>query len=1175
MALAFVPTSEQRGAIEHPLADACTVAGAGSGKTAVLTARFVHLVDAHGLPVRRVAALTFTEKAAAQMRERIAAALESRGRLADLEEVEFAPISTIHSFCARLLRLHAVDAGLDPAFQVLDANESLLLREDAWDEALRRLVREGAPAVAALSRIALTDARGELLALLEKVRGSGVPADAVHWCSGAIDAASAVATVEECLVDLGQEAALDPVADARLRALVVPLREALAAGPGSGWRLRELIADVKAVKPERGNGKRPLQTARKALGVAVEKAAAVALDEVGRTEVAPALGTVLGAVDEVYEGAKRERGALDFTDLEVLTLRLLESLAAGGRRLAQAPAALLVDEYQDTNPLQARLLEALRTLGSPQFSVGDPKQSIYRFRRADVRVIGAEAERVGTAGRHLLQATFRARPELVDCLNALHEPLFAGGKAGAEHVPLRAEGLFEEVEGPDVELVVLDGGADASAEQRRMREAHWIATWIRDLVSRGVERAKGGEAPSTLGYGDVAILLRARTNLTIYEDALAALDIPFHTHKGRGFFQTEEIADLIHVLRVIHDPADDHAFACFVTGPAVGGGDEDLLRLFPDRADGAAAPGEAWSRFAASERWSEVAATVGRLRREALAGRLGHVVEAVLRELGLLAVALLQPDGARRGANLRKAVAVAREMERGGRHGLDDLLRQLESQRDREVAESEAAVGRDGEDVVRINSVHGAKGLEYPVVILADVGRRAMVGHDAIRFDGEGGVATKLRHPLEGSSTNPAGLERLADEERKREEEESRRLLYVATTRAEERLLLVGTNAGTKRDGALKQFDGWGPWLLDALKVQPGPDPVERTYGRGQAVVRFDEAPTVPARASPPVRTHAPSAAACAAADALCAEACEPVAPLGETPYAVTVSELMDFAASPARHHERRLEPRSLPERRATLEPEDPASGGDDEDERGARQAERARLWDEEAVSDPKVDRAALGRILHALLESLEAGADAADQPLLERAVAAELSGPAPAAVVDLLQTMVARYAASPTGSLATQALRSDAQIRREVAFHARIRFPAGATVGGFDSLLVRGSIDLWLADADGLVHVVDHKTNPPSTWLPTPEAVAAHYAWQLRLYALAAERLRGEDVAGARLLLLDPGWGPEAVEVEVDVSGAALEEARRLCQAYAVASLEDRWPASWADLLSEALRTA
>ena len=217
---------------------------------------------------------------------------------------------------------------------------------------------------------------------------------------------------------------------------------------------------------------------------------------------------------------------------------------------------------------------------------------------------------------------------------------------------------------------------------------------------------------------------------------------------------------------------------------------------------------------------------------------------------------------------------------------------------------------------------------------------------------------------------------------------------------------------------------------------------------------------------------------------------------------------------------------------------------------------------------DPTVDRAALGRILHALLESLEAGADAAAEPQLERALAAELSGPAPAGVVDLLQAMVARYAASPTGILASRALRLDAEIRREVAFHARIRFPAGATVAGFDSLLVRGSVDLWLADAEGRVHVVDHKTNPPSTRLPTPEALAAHYAWQLRLYALAAERLRGEDVAGARLLLLDPGWGPEAVEVEVDVSGPALEETRRLCRAYAVASLEDRWPVSWTDLL-------
>jgi hypothetical protein len=162
---------------------------------------------------------------------------------------------------------------------------------------------------------------------------------------------------------------------------------------------------------------------------------------------------------------------------------------------------------------------------------------------------------------------------------------------------------------------------------------------------------------------------------------------------------------------------------------------------------------------------------------------------------------------------------------------------------------------------------------------------------------------------------------------------------------------------------------------------------------------------------------------------------------------------------------------------------------------------------------------------------------------------------------------MVDRFARSPSGRRLAAALAAGADVRREMAFHARIRFPAGLVVGDHEALLVRGSIDLWLPEPDG-VWIVDHKTNPRSRWLPTPEAVGAHYDWQLRLYALAAERVLGEDVAGARLLLLDPSWGDDPVEVAVDVSGPALEDARRLCQAYAVAELEGRWPSDWRDLL-------
>jgi len=1171
----FVPTDEQRRAIEHPLADACVTAGAGSGKTAVLAARYLHLVLEHHLPVRRVAALTFTEKAAAQMRERIARELEARGRLGERAEIEFAPISTIHAFCARLLRLHAVDAGLDPAFQVLDEDEALLLREDAWDEAVARLVREGSGDVGVLQ--AIGPGKDDLLAFLERVRGAGTPPSVLAWRAGPEPFETVAARVEARARELLD--AIDPsdgALVARARAFVGRLGEALAPTPQRAWGVVALAGEVNAVAPDRGRGPRPFQAARKALREALDAVREAAVDEVGHREIASRVRAVLAAVDARYARMKDERGALDFTDLEIEALALLDRLAAKGRRVAHAPAALLVDEYQDTNPLQARLLERLRSAPSPLFSVGDPKQSIYRFRRADVRVIAAEAERVGEAGRHVLRATFRARPELVDCLNGIHERLFADGAAGVAYVPLQAAGAFRDAEGPDVDLVVVDGGADCPADDRRAHEARWIASWIRDLVARGVPRAKvvrdaeGREEPSRpLSYGDVALLLRARTSLTIYEDALAACDVPFHTHKGRGFFQTEEIVDLVRALRVVQDPADDHALACLVTGPVLGGTDDDLLRVFPDPAS-RAAPGAAWGRLVAGAqgRVAGVVDTILRLRREALAGRLGRAVEGVLDDLGLMEAALMQPDGARRGANLRKAVALARDLERTGREGLEDLLRTLERQRDREIAESEAALGRAGEDVVRINTVHGAKGLEYPVVILADVGRRPPARREPVGFDGEGAFALSIRHPLEGRPLQGAAKRALDDEEARREEQEARRLLYVATTRAEERLLLVGSCAGRKKaDGRLKDLLGWGPWLVDAIGSEPDTEPHEVAYGRGRLrLALVDPLPETPAapRVAP---TLAPGAASRARADALLAAAAAPAAPLGDTPYAVTVSDLLDFARSPADHYRHRLEPRELPAVGAAPEPDDASSAPPEEDPFAARRAERLTLWDE-ALLDTDAPRAALGRAVHRLIERWVPGTEAPPETEVTRVLAGEIGGPASDELVSLAREMVRRFLASPSGRDLAAAERAGWDARREVSFHARIRFPAGAVVGGFDSLLVRGSIDLWLPDASGRIRLLDHKTNPPGPRLPTPEAVAAHYAWQLRLYALAAERLLGEEVSGAALLLLDPGWGPEAIEVPVDVRGAALEEARRLCRAYAVACLEGRWPTSWADLL-------
>ncbi len=1176
--MSLEPTPEQRAAIEHALADACVVAGAGSGKTAVLSRRFVHLALAHRLPVRRIAALTYTDKAAGEMRLRIARDLAEAGRPDLAAEVEFAPISTIHAFAARLLRRHAIDAGLDPAFRVLDETESRLLREDAWRLGLADLFAGDPETLAVLSRVPA--GKDECLFLLERVRGAGIDPGDLTWRYGDGGAPPEPEELLGALDDLEREAAdADATTRARVASAGAEVRRALAA-PADAWHVlaaRDAVAAAKPDPPRRGSAR--LRDARCTLTDQLDVVLGRALDEIGAREVLPSLRRLLARVDRAYSDLKRGLSGLDFTDLERGAFDLLGRLAAEGRAPANAPRALLIDEMQDTNPLQARILARLGGVGCPRFSVGDPKQSIYRFRRADVRVLEAERARVGVDGGHVLSRTFRARPPLVDALNELTARLFEGGAAGVPAAALVAAGRFDDVEGPDVELTIVDAGAGADADSRRAAEARYVARRIKELVEVGTPRARRvpGEPRRMLGYGDVAILLRARSDLSVYEEALLAEAIPFVTHRGRGFFQADEIVDLVYALRVVHDPADDFAFLCFATGPALAATDDDLLRWFEDPRASPREPGAPWARFGeaadSDARLARVRDAVERLRWEAVAGRLGRVVEGALYDLGLLESQLLRPGGARRAMNLRKAVALARRVERRGGRDLAGLLRHLETVRDLEVAEAEAPVATEGVGAVRLNTVHGAKGLEFPVVVIADVGRKSLPVKDALLFDGERSLAAKLRHPLEGTGHRPAGWQAAKDHETRLVAEEDRRLLYVAMTRAEERLFVTGSSAGLTRDGRPKGLQGWGAALLEALQVKPEREPGEVRLGSGRLVHRrVDPVADAP---SPPllIAVSAPGASARAEARRLREEAARPIDVLGGTPFVASVSDLLHFERSPARFYLRRLEPRAEAPPRAA-EPDDPASG----DERGpsdeVRRADRRWRFDElgperEAVEGGagRVDRAAIGRALHAVLEHLRPSRAGPSADQVREALVDQVEGePSPDAVA-LVSAMVERFRASSIGRRVAAALREGEDIRREVAFHARIRFPRGAEVGGFDALLVRGAIDLWLPTAEGLL-LVDYKTNPPSDLLPTPAAVREQYAVQIAFYALAAERLLGHDVAGARLLLLDPGWGDPAVEVEMDVGGEALEDARRLASAYAVASLRDRWPGAWRDLL-------
>ncbi len=1209
----------QRRAAYCAFADALVNAGAGSGKTRVLSERFVHLVREGAVGLRRLAALTFTEKAAAQMRQRIAGLfrdLQADATGAEAEalagwraDVEFAPISTIHSFCASLLRQHAVEAGLDPAFEVLDAMEADLLESDAADLAEQVLAAEE-PALVQVLSVVGGEARSDLLSLLRRLRGAGSSIEALGWKAGegdVDDALEAVQTQVPLLV-AGREC-LEPERHAQFDAALVRIEDLVARARGDEEVSPFLAAQAHAAVAQlKGPKKKIYQTPRAALDRALVALTGALLDRWGARVLLPALKKVLAAYAASYQRLKDERPALDFTDLELRVRDLLSQAATREEALDLAPHGLLVDEYQDTNPLQAGLLRHLRDAGEgvAQFAVGDPKQSIYRFRGADVSVIVTEEDVVGTASVFPMHASYRSCPPLVDAVNALNERLFAGGAAGVRYDPLVAAGAFLPTPDPLVELTILDGGKGSDIARTRAAEAASIADRIHTLVVGGVQRLapkRAGGLPTeasigALRYGDIAMLFRAGTDIPIYEAALAARGIPFLTQNSKGYFQSPEMVDLVYVLRAVHNPEDRFALACMATGPAMGATDDELLRWF--QRDSAEQDAQSpWERMIAEAeaggRHAGTVATLQRLRVEAAGGALAQAVERALVDLGLYEGALLCPGGDRAAANLRKAIQVARSLDAGGRRGLDDLLRHLATMRDRETGEAEAPTGGEADNVVRLTTIHGAKGLEYPVVFVPDIGRLPRGNSDRIQFDGKQQIAVRVADPLEGLTCTPAGYTAIQEAEKEADAQEALRVLYVAMTRAEERLYLSGICKGTTK-GRPSTFSGWGKAIWEALAIdfEPGtqdvslplltaaPDAAAGAPRAATVRLHIRQASSVDVPRAPEAVTDTPpvSDASLALARRRIAEAEAPVATLGNTRFVVSVSELLTFAASPQRYYEERVLFAGARSAAAAAwdTPSHEVDTGTAADDLARR--ERWEEWDEHepqamltsgsqveapASASDGLDRAAVGRAVHAVLEHVRAGDETAPEGLLEQAVEAERGDDSFAAAVRL---MVNRFLASAVGDKVRAALREGADVRREVALHARIRFPGGELVGGYDSLLVKGSIDLWLPTEAGVL-VLDHKTNQRGGAFKTPEALADHYRWQLRLYALATERALGTEVAGGQLLLLDASWGPEALAVPVDVSGDALEETRRLCRAFALAELEGRYPTDWRSLLA------
>ena len=818
-------------------------AGAGSGKTRTLVARYLGLL-ADGLEPKQVAAITFTEKAAREMRFRIRAEIQvqmrqgnsaaERQRWLELDgRMDSARISTIHSLCAEILRAHPVEAGLDPKFSVIEQNLGRALRVQAVAEALNGSV--GRPELRtvfdALSAAGLS---GLLSRLLENRLDVGEqPFDlGAVWievarrltaflvgnpAAGILSEFRTAKAGRNLVADTGEgmadqivrlldefdaaEAALaQGNSPAAALALFRARRNGMKLSGGKKGRIKDAL---KELQTSYDTGLDPWLGGRTPSDVAPDPAV-----ERMVVEIAPQIQSCYDRALGCYRRLLDEKRALDFDDLEAGAVRLLELPGVRARWQAEI-GAVLVDEFQDTNARQRTIVQALAGESPGRlFVVGDARQSIYRFRGADVTVFTGLQTQIERRGGQtfVFDATFRAHPGLLKAVGALLAEVM-GTEADparpyfipyAGLVSLRA-GPRKNVSSPFIECIL---GQGEDIESGRASAARVLARRLLEL-----------RATQEIGaWEDVALLCRASTSFPPYEEALEAAGIPFVTVAGSGFYDRPEVRDLINLLRAIADPWDDQAMAGLLRSPAVGLSDAGLYQL--RIAEGK--PRSLWQALQADLSCLDEIERPHALRAWALLDELvlladrlpvAELVRRLVSQMDYRAV--LAGERSRLWRNVDKLIDDA---QASGLVQVRAFLEYLATLRDTGARESEA--GSEAEGTVRLMTVHKAKGLEFPVVVLADANRQPNRGRESAVRLGPG-----WSFSLDRLESAPLAYRLARWQDGDQADAEDKRLLYVAMTRAQEKLIISGTLVG--KQGS-PRVNGWLSELLDAGGILPG-----------------------------------------------------------------------------------------------------------------------------------------------------------------------------------------------------------------------------------------------------------------------------------------------------------------------------------------------------------------
>ena len=849
----FTPSQQEALNIEKHV---CVTAGAGSGKTTVLVERYLKILREGDAKPQEIVAITFTEKASAEMKERVIKELsqgEDRGTRENvLEQMNTVHISTIHAFCSRILREFPFQANVPANFSILQGIDQKLLLQ----ETLKNTLKDIATNLEDRHRAALT----------RLLRRYGGQQKLVDFFSTMINKRDTVAQLRQQLYNDQNDTEIHEALQQRVLEQLMPtidipefircLNAVMQVAAGKNVKtVRDLTQQLETLHAKSPNSPEVSKFLKQIVELitikngAIAKAAFIGAkadatdieteidflvstakkikilpvsekekndDKTGDVETDDDfllstirdLLTLYTRILNDYENAKLAQGTLDFNDLQLKTRNLLRDNEEIRQELVSRHKYYMVDEFQDTNELQYELVMLLTNelKDANLFIVGDPKQSIYGFRGADVRVFEKTKQKIiAECGLDIsLTENFRSLRDPVGFINYFFNALMGDGTESEFEVKYEALTQARPVNANGgIEILLGRQGDEAAneyaliAQHIKSSKAKKETVWVRD--------ENGTESERPIEYGDIAILIRSRRHLPDIEHALLEADIPYLTTGGVGFYQRQEIYDIWNYLNFLNAPTKNHAsLAAVLRGPAFGISDTELYEI-------SLQAGESfWDKAQNYQRpTNHLSTAIDILKKHSnFAHRMSvnQLVITIVNETGMIGTLKTGKQGQQRGANYQKLLELARNFDGDeNKQTLPHFIEFLDILITEEPQEGQAPI-EASRGAVRIMTIHAAKGLQFPVVILPRLDRGGQTDREPF-IDEVFGIGFSPLKPDEGyRKTEPAIVPHMKNRSGEKEIAEKKRLFYVGATRAQDRLILSGTLSD---NGRAQQMLGW------------------------------------------------------------------------------------------------------------------------------------------------------------------------------------------------------------------------------------------------------------------------------------------------------------------------------------------------------------------------------